>query len=270
MITRFCQLGVASIALIVGTPVAFATPQLDMWDAGGWTRFASDDGMAEGPGGGGQDFDAEYMFYMYDGTVLSLGLQTGFDIEDNEVIYGGVGGKSYYGGDLFLSFDGDASTDGSNVTSWEYVVDFGLYTEDFVAGHKVDADVNGVDDNAGDGLDGEGVYEVSAWNTHIIAGHEVSNPFAMDGGTMQSGLLSNAAGYDDTHDTYYRTVSFTLSDLELGYGFHHLDAHWTMSCGNDNMNGSLPEPPVLTLLSLGLIGLIFRRVRRGRQTRPRF
>ena len=166
-------------------------------------------------------------FYMYDGTVLSLGLQTGFDIEDNEVIYGGVGGKSYYGGDLFLSFDGDASTDGSNVTSWEYVVDFGLYTEDFVAGHKVDADVNGVDDNAGDGLDGEGVLRGKrveyAYHCRPRGIESVSPWTAVP---CNRGLLSNAAGYDDTHDTYYRTVSFTLSDLELGYGFHHLDAHW--------------------------------------------
>jgi hypothetical protein len=101
------------------TAASAAAGPVSQWDSS-WTQVAADDTVGPGgfvdPGWGGQAFDAEYLYYKWSGSVLSIGVQSGFNLTTGLVA---SGGKNYYAGDLALSFD-------SNASNYEYAVDFCL------------------------------------------------------------------------------------------------------------------------------------------------
>jgi hypothetical protein len=233
-------------ALLLGGALTVSLPlnaaMLDFWSSDGWSVLDAEDSVASngyvGPGFGGQSFDAEYLFYKEDGDLISIGLQTGFDILDGEQDYLG---QSYYAGDLALSFNGG---------DFDYAIDFGLLTKD--------KDGNDVGIGSGN-QDAAGLYEVSAWNDNIT--FPVSSPFAMDEGSLAAGITTTA-GVDG--DSFFRTITLDLS--ELGFDVKTINAHWTMSCGNDALNGFtyVPEPTAMLLFAGGLFGLGAVRRRRNR------
>lgn len=228
-----------------------------VWD--GWTQFAADDGFSStgfvNPGWGGQYFDAEYLYYKFDGTKLSIGLQTGFDLYDGIQGVSDYGGTGYYGGDLALSFDGDGS-------GFEYGVDFGFSPQ---FGYYAGTEQNSF---------AAGLYNVSAWNDDSDIYFAASNPFAIKAATLVQSLNSQTFSEQggtvasDGQTSFFQKVSFDISSIVNVSDSFTLDAHWTMSCGNDAVDGSVniapvPEPSTILLMCAGLLGMVgVRRLKR--------
>ncbi len=78
----------------------------------------------------------------------------------------------------------------------------------------------------------------------------------MSVGFVQGNLGSYATPNGDI--SFYNQVSFNLTNiLGAGSSLQSFGAHWTMSCGNDEIHGTatVPEPGTIALLGIGLAGL---------------
>ena len=81
-----------TLAMVFSLPVNAAA--LSMWEANDWIMIDDDDGVQKrgyvNPGYGGQAFDAEYLYYKFDrdSQILSIGVQTGFDLSDGHQTFG--------------------------------------------------------------------------------------------------------------------------------------------------------------------------------------
>ncbi len=240
-----CNLAIAAIIMIVASPVwatityAPYTSPASIFTGGGWNMFANDDGTLE-PGYGGQYFDAEYFFYKIEGSTLSIGLQTGFNLVTGVQTYSSY---KYYAGDIALSFDG------STANGYEYAIDFGNVTKDYQ-----------LDPVGPGGVHAAGLYSVTTWNNDLITSFiPYSSPFAMEAGIKVADITTaTGEGGPSSNHYYYEIATFDVSGI-MGSNPFIMDAHWSMSCGNDSINGqtevTVPEPSTLILLGSGLLGL---------------
>lgn len=241
-----------ALALLASLPLSASASLLSVWGTD-WHQMTVTAGYGDGvvaPGVGGQAFDVEFLMYKFDASsnTLHVGLQTGFDIIDADNNGFHYSGKTYFNGDMALSFDGDDS-------NYEYALDFGNLTKGYYGTNL--------------GTDAAGLYEVSSWSNEVYTGHGVSNPFAMASGTLK--VAANGSNFsegfmlgEDGKKSYYNMFSFNIGAIGL-MGDFTMDAHWTMSCGNDWLDAradvEVPEPAPFALLGLGLLGLGLMRRR---------
>jgi PEP-CTERM motif len=191
-----------------------------------------------------------------------------FDESLNDVFNFGPG-YDVRTGDLFISTNGwtpfgagpHDQDDASNGEGWEYVFDttegriygggFGIsLSQDEMAGPLVGPDVtgDGIPDNA---------YRNNQETRRSGGGTETGT------GTASSVLAADGS-------IAFLTYNLTLAALGLDpNGPINLGFHWTMTCGNDVIEGGVnagggggnetPEPGTIALLGLGLLGFGLRR-----------
>ncbi len=113
------------------------------------------------------------------------------------------------------------------------------------------------------------LYAANSWQNVIYPQHAASNPWKM--GDDKTFLADTSLVYSGEQNTHYVIEGKAPLDV-LGLSFNgnqaELYSHWTMQCGNDQINlhgdvNVVPEPATLSLMSLGLFGVFRRRLRLG-------
>ncbi len=278
------------------------------WSSVGSTSFTDEYWGDHSPNSQNRDVfgGSPYNVYSIDTTLDSA---TGDLTVQVNTDFGGqqTGGIQY--GDLFFDTQWEPYEDSSGLykydswttgTDWSYVVH-----------------IDDTNDPLANGPDYNGsatIYEITTWNDEngYLSGEDGPlklSSYRADGRTQDKAewavtgdesdglddLLATAAwgwGEDECGDPCdyetddYMVFSFNLSELrDMGViqedettGDFQLAFHWTMSCGNDVIEGVLdfhveedtppggiPEPASFSLLGIGLIGITAYRRRRARK-----
>ncbi len=224
-----------------------------VWGSSDWTPFAGvqgtwppaeDDfpdnagGGQVGPGFGGQEFDAEALYFAVSGGNACFGIVTGMPP-------GGARGERP--GDIILAF--------GLGSDWTHAIE-----------------------TTGDGgLALGGLYAVTEWDDGLWGAVTNPSGIAA-GSPLWTPLGSNLCYEPTTGNHFFIEVAVPLSVLPLSEAEPTpFRAHWTETCGNDavDLEGLLPddphepevppvmpEPTTLALLGCAVAGLAARRRRR--------
>lgn len=200
---------------------------------------------------GGQNYDIEQLFYLYEdldpnaytGGTLYVGMVTGYEPTNS----------TYRAGDLFIDL-GYAS---------------GAHTYDLAIATGVESSSRFGDAWTNNGWSTSGV---------TISGHSGSNPYRVQNTLSGATYYANAAidwdyenGPGDRHN-FLELSLFLNGAMEELIALNGIGLHWTMACGNDNINvydsnplstipppppplDPVPEPATLVLFGMGAMGL---------------
>lgn len=201
-----------------------------------------------GPGYGGQAYDAEAMYAVFQGGKLFIALMTGHD----PLTVNNPAQNKYGAGDFAIDF-------GKN----------GIYEL------GINVIVNGF------GVAG-GVYANPAWayglwdvNGNYNPGHpDTTHPTSLVGGNLigmasyaytTNGVGGYGAWKSDKHFFYELSIDLGLL-YAAGWDGGAFNIQWTENCANDSIvvdpGRSVPEPGSLALAGLGMIGVIRGGLRR--------
>lgn len=248
----------AAIAGICLAQQASATIINDNYEGGSSVRS---NGSSYGDVIGSVDnFQINYMDVSIIGNILSVSIDTTFGGKGDNGLFSGstYSGKGIGYGDLFLSSAWTpcldtacsspyATDDNANGTLWTY--GFSLddrWGVENVAHNGTLYSLNSANNDADAYLSDD---FLSTSDFYYRNGQEI----AVD---TDNGNVTNVGS--GTWDTTVNKVNFEidLSGTALA-GSKTIALHWGMTCGNDTIEGeySVPEPAILGLLAMGLIGI---------------
>jgi hypothetical protein len=210
------------------------------------------------PGYGGQAYDAEAIYATILGNRLYIALATGHAPNTLQ----NPNGNSYGAGDFAIDFGKDGS----------YELGINIQHTLNSSGGKESFGVEG-------GVYGNPTWALGLWNSagaHDPAHADPTHPTYMTAGSLlgMADLVYTTTGETgfgqwsgDTH--YFYEMSLGL-DLLAAAGWDENSAfniHWTQNCANDSIivdpPAPVPEPGTLSLLPLGLLGLMTLRRRKS-------
>lgn len=199
------------------------------------------------PGGGGQNYDIEQIFYYYEdfqvgGGILHIGLVTGFPAV-------GMASDGLYAGDMFIDFGNTGGYDLAIAVSRRAGTDLAEFGNAYL--------------NPG----------VHPWTTN-------PSPFIQSAPyrAMRNVAINATADFTPTvawggegrHNFLEIAINITdasgLEDALLNPLHGGVGLHWTMQCGNDVIDvrdntpfAPIPEPSTMALLGMGMLGVALRK-----------
>jgi len=201
------------------------------------------------PGYGGQDYDAEALYFAYDDTYAYFGVATGFPSD---------GISNYRPGDIALDFGCDGSWDfGIETTNWTNNTKGALYQTD-----NCDWRTPSYSSSFPSELKDMPTCD-RVWKAH-------------SSDALYPNLIYTTCA---TNSHYFIEAAVPIDQLPFSSGpdLTTFKAHWTMSCGNDVVETgcmtytppndtppppAIPEPATCTLLGSSLLAMVALRVRK--------